>query len=89
MSENRKSTHTDWIDPDDAPEITDNFFEQADEYHGDRLIRRGRPKVQITKKHTTIRLSQDVLDRFRATGPGWQTRIDEALKEWLQTHERA
>ncbi|MBF8274075.1 MAG: hypothetical protein HW380_3180 [Magnetococcales bacterium] len=31
-----------WIDPDDAPELTDAFFEEADEYIGDRLIRRGR-----------------------------------------------
>ena len=30
-----------WVDPDDAPELTDAFFEEADEYIGNRLIRRG------------------------------------------------
>jgi uncharacterized protein (DUF4415 family) len=44
---------------------------------------RGRPKAETTKERITIRLSADVLDRFRAGGPGWQTRIDAALKEWL------
>lgn len=42
-----------------------------------------------TKERITIRLSPDVLDRFRATGPGWQTRVDAALKDWLSTHEAA
>jgi len=47
---------------------------------------RGRPKATVTKERTSIRLSRDVLDRFRATGAGWQTRIDVALKEWLANH---
>ncbi|HNC77698.1 MAG TPA: BrnA antitoxin family protein [Pseudomonadales bacterium] len=34
----------------------------------------------------TIRLSPEVVAHFRATGRGWQTRMDEALKEWLKTH---
>jgi len=34
-----------WIDPDDAPEWTKEQFERADLYHGDRLVRRGRPPV--------------------------------------------
>jgi uncharacterized protein (DUF4415 family) len=38
------------------------------------------------KERTTIRLSRDVLQRFRASGPGWQTRLDAALREWLDTH---
>jgi uncharacterized protein (DUF4415 family) len=38
------------------------------------------------KERATIRLSRDVLDRFRATGPGWQTRVDAALREWLESH---
>jgi uncharacterized protein (DUF4415 family) len=44
------------------------------------------PQVAPTKERTTIRLSRDVLDRFRASGPGWQTRIDAALREWLEKH---
>ncbi|TVP83178.1 BrnA antitoxin family protein [Thioalkalivibrio sp.] len=44
------------------------------------------PQKAPTKERVTIRLSADVVARFRATGNGWQTRIDAALKEWLRTH---
>ncbi|MGB4911032.1 MAG: BrnA antitoxin family protein [Candidatus Dechloromonas phosphoritropha] len=50
---------------------------------------RGRPKAAITKERITIRLSQEVVDQFRASGDGWQTRMDAALKEWLKTHSPA
>lgn len=50
--------------------------------------RRGLQKAP-TKERTTIRLSRDGLARFRATGRGWQTRIDTALREWLDTHPAA
>jgi len=36
-----------------------------------------------TKEPVTIRYSRDVLEYFRATGPGWQARLDAALKEWI------
>lgn len=39
-----------------------------------------------TKERITLRLSQDVVERFRATGEGWQARLDAALPDWLQTH---
>ena len=39
-----------------------------------------------TKQATTIRLLPDVMAAFKATGAGWQTRIDTALKDWLRTH---
>ena len=64
-------------DPD-TYEVTDTGFR--------RLKRMGRPPADTTKERVTIRLSRDVVARFRATGPGWQTRIDAALKEWLETH---
>lgn len=41
-----------------------------------------------TKERITIRLSPDVLEHFRATGRGWQGRIDAALQEWLETHKQ-
>ena len=47
--------------------------------------RRGRQKAP-TKLPTTIRLSPDVMAAFKGTGVGWQTRIDDALKDWLSTH---
>jgi uncharacterized protein (DUF4415 family) len=46
----------------------------------------GRPKSEVTKERITIRLSPDVLEAFKATGKGWQSRIDAALKEWVQEH---
>jgi uncharacterized protein (DUF4415 family) len=36
-----------------------------------------------TKEPVTVRYSRDALEYFRTTGPGWQTRIDDALKEWV------
>lgn len=48
-----------------------------------RLRRGGRPKSLTPKVHQGLRLSPEVLAYFRATGKGWQTRIDEALKEWI------
>ena len=49
----------------------------------------GRPTGSVKaapKVATTIRLSPDVIQAFRAAGDGWQTRIDAALKDWLRTH---
>lgn len=86
MTGNKQNTITEWIDPDDAPELTDAFFEQADEFKGDKLIRRGRPVGSGSKVSTTIRFDKEVIDTFRSTGTGWQTRMNDALKEWLQTH---
>lgn len=54
--------------------------------------RQGRPVGSVKaapKVPTTIRLSPDVSAAFRATGDGWQTRIDAALKDWLKTHSPA
>jgi uncharacterized protein (DUF4415 family) len=47
---------------------------------------RGRPHADVVKDRITIRLSPDVTAAFRASGDGWQTRIDAALKDWLRTH---
>ena len=40
-----------------------------------------------TKERITIRLSPEVVKRFRATGDGWQTRVDAALQDWLKSHK--
>lgn len=49
---------------------------------------RGRPKGS-DKESTTIRFDRDILAAFRAGGPGWQTRMNAALREWLKTHTPA
>ena len=64
----------------DTTEISDAQFAQM------RPVKLGRPFAQQTKERITIRLSADVLAAFRATGTGWQTRVDAALKDWLAMH---
>lgn len=70
-------------DPDTAPELTDERFDKAEIRRGDKLIRRGRPALDAPKKLVSLRLDQDVIDRFRAGGPGWQSRINAALCKHL------
>ncbi len=45
---------------------------------------RGRPALEVTKVATNLRLDPDLLDAFKATGPGWQTQINQALREWAE-----
>lgn len=52
-----------------------------------QAVIRGRPKADVTKERITIRLSRDVVAAFRASGAGWQTRMDAALKDWLKKHK--
>ncbi len=79
MIENKDSMGKDF-DPDTAPDLS---REGWPERFAKVAVRRGRPPVARPKVSTTIRLSQDVIDHFRAEGKGWQTRIDEALREWI------
>lgn len=67
-------------DPNDA-EATRNFFAQADLIRNGKVIRRGKrgPQKAPTKKLVSLRLSSEVIDHFRSTGPGWQTRVDSTL----------
>jgi uncharacterized protein (DUF4415 family) len=84
MPTNKPAGASTWVDPDDAPELTEEFFERAEIRHGDKVIRRGRPPLPNAKRQVTVRLDPDLLDRLRATGPGWQTRLNEAVREWLE-----
>lgn len=83
MTENKQITQESWTDPDDAPDLS------APEW-AEKLsvapVRRGRPKSDSPKELTTIRLDADVVERFRQGGPGWQSRINSALREWLAEH---
>jgi uncharacterized protein (DUF4415 family) len=83
MPRKRDAGKKPWNDPDDAPELTDEFFERADIYEGEKLIRRGRPPSTAPKQLVTLRLDPDVISGLRATGPGWQTRANTVLKNWL------
>lgn len=83
MIENKRGTPKNWSDPDDAPELDDAFFQRADEYRGQTLVKRGRPKASATKEPVKLRLDPDVLEALRATGDGWQTRINDMLRASL------
>lgn len=80
MSENNKNTAPNWIDPDEIPDMTTPYWEKK---FNEAPVSRGRPILPVTKVSTTIRLDADIIEKFRAQGPRWQSRINEVLKEWL------
>jgi len=98
MTESKRAIHTDLAKLDahkvlpeeyeDIPELTDEFFDKAEFAIGDTIIRPakrpGRPKSDAAKKLIALRLDPDVIERFRATGPGWQSRINTVLREHLE-----
>ncbi len=81
MPRKKGSGASKWVDPDDAPELTREFFERGEIRHGDKVIRRGRPPLDNPKQAVKLRLDADVLEAYRATGDGWQTRINADLRK--------
>ena len=79
MDENEQSTAR-ASDRDDAPDLSKDGWPEK---FAKAKVRRGRPPVAKPKVSTTIRLSPEVIDYFKAGGRGWQTRIDQALREWI------
>ena len=67
-------------DPD-AYSLSDQEWEHVKPH-----ARIGRPKAEVTKERITIRLSRDLVMQFRATGEGWQTRMDAALRQYISEH---
>ena len=67
-------------DPDAMP-FTDAEWAQVKP-----LVRRGRPLGSGTKVQVTLRLDVDVVDRLKSTGAGWQTRANDALRNWVKRH---
>ena len=74
---------------EELPEWTAEMFDAADVRQGGALIRRGRPAGTTTKVSTTVRFDTDVISAFRSSGKGWQTRMNDALRDWLKTHHPA
>jgi uncharacterized protein (DUF4415 family) len=72
-------------DPNDA-EATRAWLAHADLIRKGKVVRRGKrgPQKTPTKKLVSLRLSPEVIEHFKATGPGWQTRIDGALVEAIK-----
>lgn len=73
---------------EEIPELDDEFFERAEIRIGDTVIRPGRPRLPDPKVHVSLRLPGWVIAHFKAGGPGWQTRIDQALRDHVNV-ERA
>lgn len=80
MTVSEPNTQSTWIDPDDAPELTDEWFEKATFRIGDTIIRRGRPPGS-SKEQVSLRLDKDVIAAFREQGPGWQSRMNDVLRK--------
>lgn len=72
-----------------ARSLDKNWFDSADLYRGEKLVRRGRPPGSGKKTPVTIRLDKEVVEQFRETGIGWQTRMNNALRDWLKKHSPA
>lgn len=103
MNENLPGSPTSWVDPDDAPDLSDEFFEQGVWQVGEKVVSpkqgmaamraavtRGRPvgtTKSSAKQAVTVRYSPEVLAAFKATGAGWQARMNDALRDWLRTHK--
>ena len=81
MPRKKKSGAAAWADPDDAPALTDRFFDRAEIWQGERIVRRGRPPLPNPKRAVKLRLDADVLAAYRKTGAGWQTRINTDLRK--------
>lgn len=76
MSENKE--HMQAASNDDAPDLSAPYW--ADKF-AKATVQRGRPKADVTKVSTTIRLDPDVIAAFKAQGSGWQSRINDALRK--------
>lgn len=84
------------IDPEMA-QFEDALLRSAEQAaHGEGRVttpeqiaaRRGRPVGSVKaapKIPTTIRFDQDVLEALKASGRGWQTRVNDAMREWLKS----
>jgi uncharacterized protein (DUF4415 family) len=93
MSAKRNASNRSWHDPDDAPELTKEALANARWAIGGtevtpeegkaafrKALQRGRPPVAAPRKMVSLRLEPDVLAALRATGRGWQTRVNDLLR---------
>lgn len=99
MNAKLPATAPNWIDPDDAPELTAEDLAKGIWRIGEREVaqeigmaemrqslRPGRPEPGARKILLSVRYSPEVVAYFRASGEGWQARMDEALKDWIKAH---
>ena len=89
MSAKRKGSVRTSPEVDDPPEITDAWIEGSDLFKGKRLVRRGRPKLENPRQLLSLRLPPAVIASWKATGPGWQTRMAHILENAAPKRRKA
>lgn len=72
-------------DPDN-PELTDAEMASMVPHAEFMKRQRGRPKLDNPKERVTLYVDAEVVSAFRASGEGWQTRMNGALRDWLKDH---
>jgi uncharacterized protein (DUF4415 family) len=80
MSAKRKRSVTS-SPKDEATEITKEWVAEAELRRGAKLVRRGRPRTPNPKQLLSLRLPPEVIAGWKATGPGWQTRMADVLRK--------
>jgi uncharacterized protein (DUF4415 family) len=73
---------------DEIPELDDEWFARAKPAREvlPLSLQQKLGMLDTQPATDTVQLSHNVVERFRATGAGWQTRIDAVLQDWLKTH---
>ena len=67
----------------EIPELMDEALDRAELRIAGKLVRRGRPKLGVTKELVSLRIDRDILEFYRGTGPGWQSRVNEVLRKQM------
>lgn len=84
----KKSAGGGCLDPaDDAPELTEDFFDRAEITVGSKVVRRGRPPLPDPKQLVTLRFPVATLAKLRARGRGWQSLVIKAVETELEREE--
>lgn len=83
IAENRKIVAGAKADPDAQPLSAKQLKEMVP-----YASFRGRPKSATPKQLVSVRYSQEVLEYFKATGEGWQSRMDRVLRDYVQRQSR-
>jgi uncharacterized protein (DUF4415 family) len=88
MNAKRKRSGRNFSPKDEAPEITDSWIADADLHRGSKLVRRGRPKLTSPRALLSLRLPPKVIASWKASGPGWQTRMADVLEKSIPKGRR-
>lgn len=78
------ATLDDFVDPDDAPELTDEMLAESEHWIGNRFIGIGPGGRGVDTGWVTVYLDKEVLAALRQAGPGWQSNVNGLLREALR-----